>query len=68
MKSVDSYSVVVGAIAATAQRIPMAMIARSSRIPLLGGGMSSINIFLILKKRSIPDSVEHVLCQRVWLS
>jgi hypothetical protein len=43
----------------------MAMIARSSRVPLLGGGMSGINIFLVLKKRGISDSVEHVLCQRV---
>jgi len=55
----------VGATAATAQRIPMAMIARSSRIPLLGGGMSSINIFLVLKKRSIRDLVPHVLCQLI---
>ena len=43
----------------------MAMIARSSRIPLLGGGMSGINIFLVLKKRGIRDFVQHVLCQLV---
>jgi len=42
----------------------MTMIARSSRIPLLGGGKSGINIFLVLKKRRIRDSVQHVLCQR----
>jgi len=41
----------------------MAMFARSSRDPLLGGGMSGINTFLVLKKRGIRDSVEHVLCQ-----
>jgi len=41
----------------------MAMIARSSPVPLLGGGMSGINIFLVLIKRGISDSVEHVLCQ-----
>jgi hypothetical protein len=43
----------------------MAMIARSSRIPLLGGGMSGINFFLVLMKRGISDLVEHVLCQQV---
>jgi hypothetical protein len=32
---------------------------------LLEGGMSGINIFLVLIKRGISDTVEHVLCQRV---